>query len=95
MLIEVIAILLIAITSITMINSTTQYHQSVIADMSVFISMMNAITYNRAQAVVIEDKVYNTYYPTHAFARSYTHHFRNFTIVFHIGRGYYAIKKRE
>lgn len=95
MLIEVIVSLLIAMTSIMMIRYTAINQQASRVDMSVFISMMQAVAKNEAQPIVIDHKSYNIYYPTHAFSRSYTQKFDTFTIVFHIGRGYYAIKKGE
>jgi prepilin-type N-terminal cleavage/methylation domain-containing protein len=93
-LIEMIVVLVISLTSVTLFKYPQQSNELFVIDALIFTNMMNSISLNKPIAISYQDQLLNTYYPTHAFAISYTKHIKNIELVFHIGRGYYVIKKR-
>ncbi len=94
-LIEMLVVLIIAISMITTFNTVQSIHSLHHIDAQIFTSMMKAISHHSPQDIVLDNVIINRYHPQFSFSRSYTYDYDHYHIVFHIGRGYYAIQKRK
>lgn len=94
-LIEMLIVLAITSMMIISVKISTPTNHPTTVDMMIFISMMQAVANNKIHDIKLNNVFYNSYHPNHAFARSYTQQFDTFEVVFHIGRGYYALQKRK
>lgn len=92
--IEIMIVLIISLSSITFIQPLSTHTHEFIIDAHIFHSMMKSISIHEPIPIVFQGQYLNTYHPTHAFSHSYTKHIDGSDIIFYIGRGYYAIKKR-
>jgi prepilin-type N-terminal cleavage/methylation domain-containing protein len=92
--IEILVVLSISLVSLTMIKLPQSLSHQFIMDAHIFSNMMKSIYLNESIQIIYQNHHLNTFHPTHAFARSYTKQIGNIEIVFYIGRGYYAIKRR-
>lgn len=94
-LIEILVTLSIFFVSLTILPTSYQVNEHFILDAHVFANMMKAVALNKPIKIEYQNKELNTFHPTHAFGRSYTHQIGQIEIIFYIGRGYYAIKRRN
>lgn len=94
-LVEMLMVIIISITFITTFNSVQTIHSFHHIDAQIFSMMMKTISHHQSQDIVLDNVVINRYHPQFSFSRSYTYHFDRYQVVFHIGRGYYAIQKRN
>jgi hypothetical protein len=93
--IEMMMVLIIALFSITLIKPLSSHSHDFIMDAYIFSQMMKSISVHEPMPIAFKGHYLNTYHPTHAFSHSYTKHIEGSDIIFYIGRGYYAIKKRS
>lgn len=94
-LIEMLIVIVISISIMTTFSSIEKTHSLHHIDAQIFSSMMKAISLHESQDIILDNKIINQYHPQFSFSRSFTYDYAHLQIVFHIGRGYYAIQKRN